>query len=441
MNTFLLLCALVSADQAAAAETPRWPSFQGANATALTADNLPLKWSTTENVAWTAEPTGYGQSSPIIWGDTVFVTSVDGAMKDRYHITAYRLDNGEQRWTHTVPSTSPVESSNYVSRAAPTPVVDAEAVYVFFESGDLLAITHSGKELWRRSLAEDYGKFDSGHGLAASPIVVDNALVVLADHNGPAYLLAVDKQIGKTLWKTERASRVSWTSPRLIDVAGQPQIVCSASGSVEGYDPATGKRLWEMDDLGGNTTASPIPFGDACFLVGASVGRGGESSEGAKRTNMAACIERTDDGYAAKVLWIAKEATSSFGSPIVHQDVAYWVNRSGVVYAYDARSGKRLYIERIGQSCWATPLGVGDRVYFFGKDGVTTVIKAGPKFEVLAENTLWTADNAPANPPNSADSGQQPNPAAFNAPVQYGVAAVNGTLVIRSGAKLFCLRK
>lgn len=444
MHALLLFLAVVSGDADSPASVPRWPAFLGANASPLQADTLPLQWGPDKNIAWTAQPPGYGQSSPVIWGDRVFVTSVEGPMKDRYHVLAYRLSDGEKLWQYTLDSSSPVESSNYVSRAAPTPVADADSLYVFFESGDLVALTHAGKQRWKRSLAEEYGKFDSGHGMAASPLLTEQAVVVLADHDGPAYLLAANKADGTNLWKTERKSRISWSSPTLIQLAESTQIVCSSNGSVDGYDPSTGKQLWSLDDLGGNTTASATPFGDGCFLVGASNGRGGEAAAGARRTNMAVRLETADGKPTAKPMWLAKEATSSFGSPIAYKGVAYWVNRSGVLYAYDVTDGKRLFTQRIGESCWATPVGVGERVYFFGKSGSTTVIKAGQQFEVLAENQLWdpkaTKPTAAAAGTPAEDESQQP-PAPFSASVQYAAAAVNGSLIIRSGNHMFCLRK
>ena len=158
--------------------------------------------------------------------------------------------------------------------------------------------------------------------------------------------------------------RRSWSSPALVPVGGKPHVVCSSTGSVDGYDPATGDLLWSFDEVAGNTSATPLPFADGKFLVGASPGReAGDRSEGAKKSNLAAAIEFLEGKPALKVLWRTEEVTPTFGSPIVYAGHAYWINRVGVVYCFDAETGALCYAERTKQSCWATPLGVGDRLY------------------------------------------------------------------------------
>jgi outer membrane protein assembly factor BamB len=429
---------------AAAGQPASWPGFLGAGAAVPPAESLPLAWSPDRNIAWRAELPGYGQSSPVVWGDKVLVTSVEGPLKDRYHVLAYALADGQRLWSYTLESSDPVKSSLYVSRAAPTPATDGQAAYAFFESGDVAAVSLDGKELWRRSLSADYGKFQNEFGLAASPVLVGDALVVLIDHQGPSYLIALDKSDGKTLWKTDRTPRTSWSSPAVVPLGGRPQIVCSSAGSVDGYDPATGKLLWSLDEVAGNTAATPLSFADGRFLVGASPGReGGARAEGARQSNLALAIEATGDGFVPRVLWRSDEAMPSFGSPVVHAGQAYWVNRVGVVYCFDAATGEPHYVQRTKQSVWATPLGVGDRVYLFGKEGLTTVLRAGPKFEVLAENQLW--DPAAVRPDPAlaaAEDTEERRRAAemFSGPVQYGIAAVPGSLFVRTGNVLYCLR-
>lgn len=429
----------------AADNAPVWPGFLGAGASPITPQSVPLKWTPTEHVAWTAPLPGHGQSSPVIWGDQVFVTSVDGPMKDNYFVVALSLKTGEQLWSHTLESTDKVKNSLYVSRAAPTPVVDGKQVYAYFESGDLVALTHAGKPVWKRSLSTDYGKFKNKFGLSASPVQTDDAVIVLIDDEGPSYLVALSKTDGRPLWKTDRTSRVSWSSPAIVTVAGKPQVVCSSAGSVDGYDPATGKLLWSYTDIGGNTAATPLPFAEGQFLIGASPGRdNADRAENARKSNLAMSIELVDGQPTPKVLWRTEQAVPSFGSPVVYRGLAYWVNRTGVVYCFDAKTGEKKFTQRTRQSCWATPLGIGDRLYFFGKGGITTVLAAGPEFKVLAENDLW--DPKAAAPDPKAGEGEETEDrrraaAGFSGPVQYGVAAVSGSLLIRTGDKLYCLRE
>lgn len=425
--------------------TPQWPGFLGAAPIELADDAIPLTWSPTENITWKAPIPGYGQSSPVIADGKVFLTSVEGPLKDTCHVVAFDLATGKELWRHSLESSDKVKTSVYVSKAAPTPVTDSRAVYAFFESGDVVALSLEGKELWQRSLAKDYGKFKNEFGLAASPVQTDDAVIILADHEGPSYLVALSKTDGSTLWKTDRTSRVSWSSPAIVPVAGRPQVVCSSAGSVDGYDPATGELLWSNDEIAGNTAATPLPFAEGRFLVGASPGReGGARADGAKKSNLAMTIDISEGKPTPRVLWRTEAAVPTFGSPVVYRGHAYWVNRTGVVYCLDAESGDERFTERIKQSCWATPLGVGNRLYVFGKDGTTSVLRAGPKFELLAENQLWDPAAIKPDPAKAAQEDTEErrrSAGTFSGPVQYGVAAVPGTLLIRTGDTLYCLRK
>lgn len=440
-----MIATLIVALAAATADGEgRWPGFLGGGAAQVEADTIPLTWSPTSNIAWKSDLPGYGQSSPVIWDGKVVVTSVEGPMKESCHVVSLDLASGRREWQHTFESSDRVENSLYVSRAAPTPVIDGKAVYAFFESGDVVALTLDGKELWRRSLSKDYGRFQNKFGLSASPVQTEDAVIVLVDDEGPSYLVALSKLDGKTVWKSDRSSRVSWSSPALARIAGRLQVVCSSAGSIDGYDAGSGERLWSFEDLAGNTAATPLPFAEGKFLIGATPGReGGARAEGAKESNLALSVDADAGMLVPKVLWRTTDAMPSFGSPMVYAGHAYWVNRSGVVFCYDARSGESKYTERIKQSCWATPVGVGDRVYFFGKDGVTTVLKSGATFEVLAENQLWDpADVKPSAAPAAREKTAERQKAApmFSGPVQYGVAIADGSLLIRTGEVLYCIR-
>ncbi|MCS6851990.1 MAG: PQQ-binding-like beta-propeller repeat protein [Gemmataceae bacterium] len=450
------------------AEPLRWPAFLGAGATAIDVQTIPLRWSPNENVAWKTSLPGKGQSSPVIWGGRVFVTAIDGPMKDTCQVLALDLADGRIAWRQEFPASQKVRSNYFQSRAAPTPVVDAEGVYAFFETGDVGAWSHEGKPLWRRSLTKDYGAFESRIGLAASPVQTEDSIILLIDHEGPSYVLALDKRTGTTRWKTERDSRVSYASPSLIPVGPSWHLVCSSAGSIDGYDPKTGKLLWSVDDVGGNTATTPLALGNGRLLIGAGPGMHNEREPEARRTNFVLAVEPEEGSYRTKVLWRTTEAMTAFASPIVYRNCAYWVNRLGIVYCYDAETGKLHYSQRLRQLCWATPVGIGDRVYFFGKDGLTTVLAAGPEFRVLAENALWEQKDPPAAPQGVAGSapGEHGQPSGHSAPptparggrsgnrpeagpgglnfadpVQYGVAIVNGSIVIRTGGVVYCVRE
>ena len=439
MNVTSLLCLLLLAGD----PTASWPGFLGAGATPVDPQTIPLKWSPTENMAWTRPLPGYGQSSPIISGDHIYVTSVDGPQKETLHLICVSLTSGDVLWDRTAPSSFPEKSSVYISRAAPTPVLDADGVYAYFESGDVLSFTHAGEPRWSRSLSKDYGNPQNEFGLSASPVQLPDRILILVDDLGPSYVVALEKATGKVLWKTDRTSRKSWTSPALIPFGETTQLIASSAGSVAGYDTASGKLLWEYTDVGGNTGTTPTPAGDASFLVAASPGREGDNTESAKKSNGRMRVERVGDAWKPRFEWINAAPTPSWGSPILHQNHAYWVNRVGAVYCLAAATGELAYTQRVKQACWATPIGTGDRIYVFGKDGLTTVLASGPEFKILAENTLWSAEQPPVNHvPDAAEETEERrrSSAMFSRPTVYGAAMVNGALVLRTGSQLFCIQ-
>lgn len=426
------------------ADQPVWPAFLGAGASEIDPASIPLRWSPTENIAWDASLPGHGQSSPVIWGDKVFVTTVAGDNKETCHTVCLSLKDGSTLWDHEHASTAPDPNSVYISRAAPTPVVDGQNVFAFFECGDLVALTHDGKEVWTKSLSKEYGRFVNKFGLSGSPVQTESSVIVLIDDEGPSYLVAFNKADGRMLWKTDRTSRASWSSPSILPINDQPQVIVSSAGSVDGYDPATGKLLWTYTDVGGNSATTPLLAGPNQIFIAASPGRTGENSDGAKKSNAVLKITPDRDGWKVEKVWMSPEATPSWASPFVHQGFAYWVNRVGVVYCIDVTTGEQKYAERTKQSCWATPLPLGDRIYFFGKDGVTTVLAAGPEFKELAANELWPAETPPTDngtpKPDETSSERKQASAMFSGPTQYGIAAVSGSLLIRVGSHVYCVR-
>ena len=390
MNPALILvltCCLAGAPDA-------WPAFLGQGASAVDPASIPLNWSPTENIAWTANIPGKGQSSPVIWGDSVFVTSIEGSMKDKCHLVALSLADGHELWRKEFESPQTTRSNYFQSRSAPTPVVDGDRVYAFFETGILVACSQStGEVVWQRSLTEEYGAFESNIGLAASPILVNGTLAVLIDHEGPSYLLGLNPQTGENLWKTDRTSRTSYASPSAVTIAGEPQIVCSSAGSIDGYDPKTGEMLWTYEEnIGGNRSGAALQISDGTFAIGASPGMHNEKEEEAKNTNFVMHVEKVNGKFVPKVQWKTEEAMPSFNSPMAHNGYAYWVNKVGVVYCFDLKTGEKCYTSRTNGICWVTPVGLGDRVYLFAKDGKTTVLATGPEFKILAENQLWDPD-------------------------------------------------
>jgi len=429
----------------AAPVSDSWLGFRGTGDGVATAQHLPLTWTENENVLWKIDLPGYGQSAPVVWKNQIFVTAVDGEQRDRGMILAYDRAKGVAAWKHTFEPTQKAKWSFSISRAAPTPCVDATALFAFFEGGDVIALTHEGKPLWSRSLVKDYGEFQNGHGLSSSLAQTESLLFVLIDHRGPSYLAALDKKSGMTIWKTERKSRGSWTSPIVSTRDGRSSVIVSSNGSVAGYDAEKGHLLWEHEGLNGNTIPSAAPLADGRFLIGAGLGRMGGDAKDAARSNCCIQLQEVNGKLVPKVAWSASKALANYATPLAYRGHAYFVNSVGVVYCHDLKTGEECYAERIDGSCWASPIGAGDHVYFFGKDGTTTVLKAGNQFEVVARNRLWKAakketpaNEEPKTQPERKEIAREPS-AEYLDPIVYGVAAVDGAFLIRTGKVLYSI--
>ena len=235
-------------DQGAA----RWPGFLGGpDANVSRAARLPLTWSD-ETVAWRSQTPGFGQSSPVIWDGTVFLTSIEGAMKETLWVSAVRLDDGSERWRRSFAASEQLEWNDYVSKGAPTPAVDADRFYAFFASGDLFALTHDGETEWRRDLSGDYGSVAGNHGVGNSLLLTDRAVVVLLTRRTYSYLLAVAPDTGDTLWKADREAGVAWSTPVLAPDGSE--IVVSAAGRIEGFDPGIRQCALVVHTIFGATT-------------------------------------------------------------------------------------------------------------------------------------------------------------------------------------------
>lgn len=278
--------------------------------------------------------------------------------------------------------------------------------------------------------------------IMVTPTTIQIVFVWIERQTDP-YVLAVEKATGKTVWKVPGLGAASWSTPALLPVNMDKHLVLSGSGLLAGYDPKDGKRLWSFDGLSGNTIPTPQPCGDGQFLLGATLARGEEGAGKAAASNGIIRITKNEvSNFQVDFKWQCKRATSSFGSPIIHDGLAYFVNGAGVLFCVDAESGEEVYSERIGDSIWATPLAIGNRIYFAGKSGSTTVVEAGRQFRVLAQNRLWDSEGeATDSSKNAKQQSGDLRPAASEQKqrVQYAIATVPGRLLIRSGDAIHCI--
>lgn len=405
MNLLLLILLFITPPANGNTKSNVWPGFRGHGDSHSNAKKLPLEWSDTKNKAWDIPLPGYGQSSPIVWRNRVFVTAMDGPNKEQAFVLCYDLKSGRELWRKAVATTEKVKVGNTVSQAAPTPIVDDKRVYVFFETGDFYTFDHNGKQLWQKPISKEYGAVKGPHGLGSSLAANDKAIFLAISHLGPSFLIALNKQDGATLWKTERKSGMAWGTPLVLTHQGREQIVVRSGDSVTSYDTADGKALWFATGLKGSPMPSPTLAGDA-VIIGADT----------KDIGMAIKLGGSGDVTNSHVMWRAGEATSYFNSPLVHQGRAFFISKAGIAYCLNLQTGQELWRQRLGVGeCWASPLLVGDRLYIFTNEGKTIVLRAGDKYEQLAVNSITDLERI------------------------YGVAAVDGTLLLRSGKRLIRL--
>ncbi|MCG8653874.1 MAG: PQQ-like beta-propeller repeat protein, partial [Pirellulales bacterium] len=202
-----------------------WPAFQNAGFNVVTEGKLPLHWSPEKNVAWKAAIAGYGQSTPIISGKQIYVTSVSGDKKNRFHLAAFKLDTGEKIWQQDFDNPSPKDNTPMTSRAAPTPVADGSGCIAFFEGGVVVAVGPDGAIRWQRNLIDEYGAADARHGLASSLEHDQERVYVWVERSEDPYVLALDKKSGENVWKVAGAGATSWSSPRLIPTGEGAHLV------------------------------------------------------------------------------------------------------------------------------------------------------------------------------------------------------------------------
>ncbi len=462
-----------------------WPGFRGDGSSVVSGGALPMEWAPGKNIGWRADLPGYGQSSPVIWNDTLFLTAIDGKEKEKCILMAVSASRGATLWKKEFEASQKGKNNPMMSRAAPTPVVDGNAVYASFESGDIICCTHTGGELWKRSIASEIGEFKNNHGIGSSLAQTSNAVIFLLDHAGPSFLLAMDKSTGKNLWKTQRESRTSWTSPVACEMNGREVVLVSSSGTFAMYGATDGALLATMDGLVGNNIPSPTCHQGMIF-IGSGENRMNPDPKASARSNCMLKVAMVDGRASLEKNWEASKAISHHASPLAYQGVVYFVTKNGLVHALDMKTGNELFVERLDSQCWATPIAGDGKVYFFGKDGITTVIKSGPKFEKLATNRIWGKEEFDKNfelakkkhsesmaamgkggfgkskggesggkDEKKSNTGSEKGPggrggmspqeleaARYSAvgDVVYGVAAGGGRFFLRSGDSLFCIQ-
>ena len=370
-----------------------WPHWRGPSMDGISTEkSLPTTWSATENVAWKLPLPAFSGSTPIIWNDTIFLNVATERATGQIELWA--VDRNKQAVAWKRPLAGENRIGNKQNMSSPSPVTDGKHVWVMTGTGILKGFDFAGKELWSRDIQKDYGRFGIQFGYASSPLLHGNALYLQVLHgfhtDDPSYVLKIDTMSGKTVWRTERPTDAqlespdSYTTPALLQYGGKTEIVITGGDIVTGHDPATGKELWRADVLNPQNSrnyriiSSPIIAGGLIIaptrvnpLVALRPGGSGDISS----THVAWTFHRGPD----------------VPSPVSDGTYLYLVSEQGVVYCLDLKTGAQVYgPSRLPSDFYSSsPVLADGKIYVTGEsNGVTTVFRAGPKFEILASNTF-----------------------------------------------------
>ena len=388
--------------QAADAERfwPQWrgPHFKGVSTTA----NPPITWSETKNIVWKASLPGRGNSTPVIWGDRLFVTSavpagVTGEAQHtprgglpqrgmhRFVVLAIDRKTGKTVWERTAREQEPHEGSHNENGtwASNSPITDGQRLFAYFESFGLYTYDMNGKLLWEKDLGDKRMRNEFGEG--STPVLHRDTLVVVWDHlNGQSFVTAIDARDGKELWRVPRKEIDTWATPIVLEANGRAQVVVPAMERVRAYDLENGSVVWESDGLTMNTIPSPV-FEDGILILMSGF-RGNDL-----KAIRIADAKGNIDGTSA-ILWTLDRDTPYVPSPLLYDGILYFLkSNNGILTALDLKTGKPHYSQqRLAgvPNVFASPVGARGRVYLPGREGATAVIKSGPSFEVLATNQL-----------------------------------------------------
>jgi len=361
-----------------AASAEEWPAWRGPRGDGTSTEtDVPIKWTEAENVLWKSPVPGKGHSSPIVWGDRVFVTTCEEAKKTR-ELLCFDANTGKRLWQKVV-LTAPLEKKNNLnSYASGTPATDGRRIWVaFLEAPKIWVVCYDfdGKEIWRRSP----GEFYSVHGFCSSPLLYKDRVILNADQDAVAYIVALDQATGAERWRIDRPNRTrSYVPPVLFEAAGKKQMVLAGSKCVASYDPDTGGQHWIVDGPTEQMVASLV-YGDGVFFV-----TGGYPS--------LHVLGIRPDGRGnvtgTHVMWHERKSPSYVPSPIAAGKHFFWVSDAGTANCVEAQTGKYVWSQPLGRHHSASPVSAAGRLYFLDDEGQMFVLKASETFELLAKNAL-----------------------------------------------------
>src|SRR5579884_1213893 len=348
-----------------------WPQFRGPGGTGVSEEKgLPVKWSTTENVRWKAELPGRGVSSPVIAGGRIYVTAASAYRDRRLHILCIDASNGKKLWERQLAATGSTQCHPKTSMAAPTPVTDGRHVYTLFATGDLAAFNRDGDLLWYRALERDYPEITNQVGMAASPVLAGDTLLLPLENAGDSFALGVDVKTGRNRWKVPRRRDINWVTPTIMNFRGKTAALFQTAGEITAHDATNGEILWSYKGKDLGSVPSPALVDDLVIVPGTP----------------SVALRVLSNGNT-EVVWKSRKLKAAYASPVVYKDRIYAMTDIGVS-CLDAATGQEIWRERLGHGFSASPIIADGKLYVAKEEGDTSVIEVGEQPKILANNDL-----------------------------------------------------
>ena len=421
MRTLFILLTLLTGPLLA----ENWPAWRGPGGDGISSEkDLPTRWSSTENIAWKTPIAGKGHSSPIVWDDRVFLTTSLTEDNERLLLCLDRL-SGKALWKRIVIKAPPESIHRLNSRASGTPATDGNFVYTAFMHAKgnkiiapnvsserlitpgrimVAAYDFKGTERWKT----DVGAFVSAHGFNSCPVLFEDLVIINGDHDGEAYIVALDRMSGKERWRTMRENKTrSYVTPIIRNIDGRTQMILSGSLCVASYDPRTGERHWILDGPTEQFVASMVYNGDYVFVTGGYP----------EKHILAIDPNGTGNVTETHIVWRTNNGAAYVPSPLVFGKHLLVVADSGVAQCFNAKSGKRLWRERLASGGHSpSPVMANGIAYCVSDQGEATVFRLEDRFELIAKNDLGE-------------------------PISAAPAISQGQLFVRTHHSLFCIGK
>jgi outer membrane protein assembly factor BamB len=394
-----------------------WPSFRGPQASGIAeGQNLPDRWDGLkgDNIQWKIRVPGLAHSSPVVWGDRLYVTTAISSQPDatfkhglfgdgdastdrtvqQWKIYSIDKRTGKILWETLAYEGVPKEKRHVKNTyASSTPATDGKHVVAFFGSQGLYCLDAGGKLIWKKDLGFlDLGAYDAPQyewGTASSPIIYKNKVIVQCDTQKQDFLLALDIETGATIWKADREELPSWGTPNIYPGAKRVELIANASNFIRGYDPETGKELWRLG--GSSQITAPTPIFSEDLIVVAS-GRRPEAPVFVIRAGASGDITLAKGATSSEgIAWSRQQRGSYMPTPLIYGGNLYVLANQGIFDCYELRSGKEIYRQRLehqGGGFSASPVAADGRIYLSSEDGDIFVVKAGPDYQLLATNPM-----------------------------------------------------